>query len=122
MSISDLISALAPAYAADTRIAAFTTIAQSRTSQSRFGQNYELAVALRVCHMIARNPQTGPGTPGAVVSAQERSVSQSYRVSDDLMRRYSDLCSTPYGAQLAELIEGNTIGIIVPGGPAGGTC
>ncbi|HMD67756.1 MAG TPA: DUF4054 domain-containing protein [Chitinivibrionales bacterium] len=119
MNVTDLIAAIAPAYVSDSRIAAFTTIAEGRTNRKRFGKNYEFAVALRVCHMICRNPSDEPGTPGAVTGAQEKAVSQQYKVSDDLMRRYSDLCSTPYGAQLAELIDGHTIGIVVAGGPMG---
>jgi hypothetical protein len=71
--------------------------------------------------MIARNPMTEPGTPGAVSSATEGAVSQSYSISEELKRRYPDLVSTPYGAQLAELIDGNTIGIVVAGGPMAGS-
>jgi len=121
MTVTDYITALAPAYLTDSRIASFTAMAMQRTSASAFGCNYLLAVALRICHMIARNPMTEPGTPGAVSSATEGAVSQSYSISEELKRRYPDLVSTPYGAQLAELIDGNTIGIVVAGGPMAGS-
>jgi hypothetical protein len=116
MSVSELIAAIAPTYAADTRLPIFTTIATQQTSRTRFGDNYEYAIALRVCHMIARNPTIGPGTSGAVTSATEKSVSQSYSVPPDLQKRYGDLCSTPYGAQLASLIDGNIVAHLAVGG------
>jgi hypothetical protein len=119
MSVSALIAAIAPAYAADARLPIFTTLATQQTSRPRFGENYEYAIALRVCHLIARNPLSGPGTSGAVTSATEKSVSQSYSVPQDLQKRYGDLCSTPYGAQLASLIDGNIVGHLAVGG--GGT-
>jgi hypothetical protein len=116
MSVSSLILAIAPAYANDARISTFTTLAVQQTSRSRFGVNYEYAVALRVCHMIARNPVTGAGSAGAVTSATEGSVSQSYSVSPDLQKRYGDLCSTAYGAQLAQLMDGNIVAHLAIGG------
>jgi hypothetical protein len=116
MSVSELIAAIAPAYASDTRLSIFTTLATQQTSRSRFGENYEYAIALRTAHMIARNPITGPGVSGAVTSATEKSVSQSYSIPPDLQKRYSDLCSTPYGAQLASLIDGNIVAHLAVGG------
>ena len=116
MSVSELIAAIAPAYVSDTRVSAFTTLATQQTSRSRFGGNFEYAVALRVCHMIARNPAAGPGTSGAVTSATEGGVNQSYSIPPDLQKRFGDLCSTPYGAQLASLIDGNIVGHLAVGG------
>jgi hypothetical protein len=119
MSVSTLISAIAPAYASDSRIAIFTTLATQQTSRTHFGLNYEYAVALRVCHMIFRAPANGPGTPGAVTSAVEGSVSQAYQISPDLMKRYGDLCCSPYGCMLASLIDGHIVGQFAVGGGAG---
>jgi hypothetical protein len=119
MSVSDLIAAIAPAYASDSRIAVFTTLATLQTSRTHLGQNYEYAVALRVCHMIARAPANGPGTPGVVTSAVEGAVSQAYQISPDLMKRYGDLCSSPYGCMLASLIDGNIVGQFAVGGGCG---
>jgi hypothetical protein len=116
MSVGELISAIAPQYANDSRVAAFTTIATNNTSRTRFGANYEYAIALRVCHMIARNPLTQPGTPGAVTAASEGGVSQSYAIPDYLKSKFPDLCSTPYGCQLADLIDGNIVGQLAVGG------
>jgi len=117
MAILDIINTLAPAYSADARIPDLITLAIQQTSTSKFGCKWEYAVALRVCHLIARNPLTGAGTSGAVTSAQEGQVSQSYSIPPELQRRYGDLCSTPYGLQLAQLIEGNIMGAVVAGGP-----
>jgi len=113
MSVSDLIATLAPAYVSDTRLPSFITLAMQQTSTSRFGINYEYAVALRVCHLIARNPIAQPGVSGAVSSASEGGVAQSYSIPPKLQARYGDLCSTSYGMQLAQLIDGNILGIAV---------
>jgi hypothetical protein len=113
MSVSTIVAALAPSYAADSRIGIFTTLATQQTSSSHFGENYELAIALRVCHMIARNPSVEPGSAGAITSKSEGDLSVSYQVSSELQRKYGDLCSTPYGSQLADLIEGNVLGQMV---------
>ncbi len=116
MSVSQIIAALAPSSAGDSRVGIFTTLAMQQTSRTHLGENYELAVALRVCHMLARNPAAGTGDSGAVTSKREGDLSVSYQVSADLQRKYGDLCSTPFGAQLADLIEGNVLGQIVPSG------
>ena len=119
MSVTDLVAAIAPAYASDPRLMTLMTIAMNNTSRCAFGENYEYAVALRICHMIARMPSAGPGTPGAVTSATEGAVSQAYAISPDLMKRYGDLCSSPYGCILASLIDGNVVGQFAVGGGAG---
>jgi hypothetical protein len=116
MSVGELIAAIAPQYSNDSRIALFTSVATNNTSRTHFGTSYEYAIALRVCHMIARNPITEPGSPGSVTSATEGRVSQSYSVSQYLKDKFPDLCSTPYGCQLAELIDGNVVGQLAIGG------
>jgi len=120
MSVTQLIGALAPAYTGDSRIPVFTTLATQQTSRSHFGVNYELAVALRVCHMLARNPSSAPGSAGAVISKREGEIAESYQVSSGMQKKYGDLCSTPYGAQLADLIEGNILGNLVAADPTAG--
>jgi len=115
MSVSSLISEIAPAYASDTRKSTFTTIATNQTSRSVFGVHYEYAIALRVCHMIAQNPVRGTGASGSVTSATEGGVSQSYSVTPDLQKKYGALCNTPYGCQLAQLMEGNVVGHMAVG-------
>ena len=116
MGVSDNIALIAPAYAADTRITQLVPIAMNQLSRERFGRNYEWAVSLLICHMIARNPSTGPGVAGAVTSATEKSVSQSYAIPPDLQKRYSDWTSTPYGCQLAQLAEGMIVAPMAIGG------
>ena len=116
MSVTDYIAAIAPAYSSDSRVTTFMNIAMNQLSRTRFGINYEWALALLVCHMIARNPSTQPGQPGAVTSAQEGGVSQSYSVSPDLQKRYSDWTSSSYGCQLAQLAEGSIVAPMAVGG------
>ena len=118
MSVTDNIAIIAPALATDTRIPTLIIVATNQISSCRFGRNYEWAIALLVCHMISRNPAaslTG-GTPGAVTNAQEGAVSQSYSVSPDLQKRYSDWTSTPYGCQLAQLAESSVVAPMAVGG------
>lgn len=120
MSVTELLSAIAPAYAADPRVGTFMPIAMQRTNRNVFGANYEYAVALRIAHMIDRNPSNQPGSAGAVTSESEGQLSRSYSIPRELQAKYGDLCSTPYGCQLAELMEGNVIGLMnVSGGVAG---
>ena len=115
-SVNEFISAIAPAYVGDARITIFTTLATTNTSRCQFGENYEYAIALRVCHMICRNPSAAPGTAGAVTSQSEGEISQSYVIPPYLQNKYPDLCSTPYGCQLAQLIEENVVGHMTSGG------
>jgi hypothetical protein len=121
MSVSSLIADLAPAFASDLRIASFTSVATQLTSRTHFGENYELAVALRVCHMIARNPTTEPGDGGPTSSKTEDGLSQSFAVSPEMHRRHGDLCSTSYGLQLADLIDGKITGHLASGDSSGTT-
>ena len=116
-----MIADLAPAMATDSRIPNFIIIATNRTSVDRFGDNRELAIALRVCHMLARNPvlQRNGGASGAVSSASEGGVSQSYSVPPYMHQKYGDLCSTSYGCQLADLIEGNIFSTLTATDQAG---
>ena len=116
-SVTEFISAISPAIYADSRLSIFLNLAMGQLSSDAYGSNYEYAVALLTCHMMARNPVVGAGTPGAVTNAQEGGVSQSYSIPPDLQRRYSDWCSTPYGAQLAQLTEGSVMGVMNAGGP-----
>lgn len=116
MSVTDLISTIAPAIASDSRINTFVSIATNQISRCAFGINYEYAVALLVCHMIARNPSTQAGAPGAVTSGSEGGVSQSYSIPPDLQKRYSDWTSTSYGCQLAQLAEGSISAPMAIGG------
>ena len=119
MSVTSLLSAIAPAYASDPSVGTLMNIAMQRTSRCAFGANYEYAVALRLAHMICRNPSSQPGTAGAVTSEAEGQLSRSYSISPELQAKYGDLCSTPYGCQLAELMEGNVVGLMSVSGGAG---
>ena len=65
--------------------------------------------------MIARNPTTEPGDGGPTSSKTEDGLSQSFAVSPEMQRRHGDLCSTAYGMQLADLIDGNITGHLASG-------
>ena len=116
MGVSDYIAAIAPSLASDSRVATFQAVAMNNISRCQFQDNYEYAVALLVCHLLARNPTKGQGRPGAVTAAQEGGVSESYAISEDLKRKYSDWTSTSYGCQLAQLAEGQIVGQVAVGG------
>jgi len=130
----DIISARAPQYATDSRLSTLITLAQQRTSSMALGDNYSLAVALRVLHMLdlealrggnSANSQCAP--PGAMTQKTEGEMSASY--ASAIQKRYGDkwpdLCQTAYGVELIEVIEGTVLApmtrILTDGFPTLGT-
>lgn len=116
LSPTDVIVARAPQYAADPRLGTFITLAMQRTSKTRFGENYGYAVGLRALHMLDMEAQRGGGSsdsgvavPGAVTSSTEGGISQSHQgaMAKRYGDKYPDLCSTAFGVELIELIEGS---------------
>jgi hypothetical protein len=118
LTAQQVIAARAPQYATDSRLATFIILAQQRTSTTRFGENYGLAVALRVLHMMDLEASRGGGStnsgisrPGALASKSEGEISESYFGA--MQKRYGDkfpdLCQTAYGIELIELIEGSIL-------------
>lgn len=101
-----LLSALAPNYASDPEKSLFITVAASRTSSCAFGDNYNIAVALRAAHLMTmRDRGTNGGTAGTISSIKEGDISVSY--SNKMGDITSDLEQTSFGQQLLELIKTN---------------
>jgi hypothetical protein len=118
LSALEVIQARAPQFSADSRLSTFIALATQRTSSTKFGENYGLAVGLRVLHMLDLEAQRGGGStnsgtsnPGAVSSRGEGELSEAYFGA--MQKRYGDkfpdLCQTAYGVELIELIEGTIV-------------
>ena len=116
LSTSQVIAARGPQYVSDPRLATFITMAQQRTSTTRFGDNYGYAVGLRALHMLDLEAQrggtssnSGVGVPGAITSSTEGGISQSRQgaMAKRYGDKYPDLCQTAFGVELIELIEGS---------------
>lgn len=121
LSASTIIGLRAPQCSADPRLGDMLTLAAQMTSACAFGDNYQLALALRVLHwltMEARNGGTpgvngGSGSAGAITSETEGQLSRSYGgVSSSSVNaeKYPDLIGTQYGTELIALIRGSIIG------------
>jgi hypothetical protein len=108
---AQIISLRAPQYATDTRITDLITLAREQTG-TEFGDQYELAVALRVMHWKAREEMrggtatgtsSGTGEAGMVTSESEGQLSRSFgRTGTN--QRYGDLATTVYGVELIDLM------------------
>lgn len=118
LTIKQVIKAKAPQFEADPRLDTFIEMAELMTSQTVFGDRYNLAVGLRVCHNLAleelrgaTNPTESSGTaqPGRIASEREGDLSRSYDVSS-LTEKYADLANTAYGLELIDLINASTFG------------
>jgi len=91
---------------ADAQTGQFDTTTQIGT----LGTMREYAVALRALHIVSRRLRdqgSGAVFGGAVSSVSEGQLSQSYKVSDQDVRKFGDLTSTIWGIELIELIKGN---------------
>lgn len=118
ITAQEFIAARAPQFSSDPRLSSFITIATQRTSTTAYGDNYGMAIGLRVCHMMDLEAQRGGSSsnskasvPGALTSITEGELSKSY--SGAMQKRYGDkypdLCQTAYGIELVELIESSIL-------------
>lgn len=113
LSAEAIIALRSPQHASDARLSDLVELAKLSTS-SCFGDKYNLAVALRVLHMLAledlrggTGTDTGAAFAGAVTSETEGQLSRSYGSSAGAMGvRFLSLQSTAYGLELIELING----------------
>jgi len=118
MSISTaagIIAIRAPQWGSDPRISDMIELATMQTGDC-FGDRKQLAIALRVLHMFAKeaigggNPGTGTtggsGVAGSVRSEKEGDLARSYGLSASASNKNSsDLTSTAFGLELLELID-----------------
>lgn len=117
MSYSAVFDAIAPQYSADSGKATFLSLAVNRTSACIFGDNYDLAVALRAAHMMVLRDRRS-GSPGAASSKREGGLGITYSQAS---KGDPDLSQTHYGVQLQGLINGN-VGAISVLGAGFGVC
>jgi len=66
MTPNEIITVIYPSMASSENVASYITFATSMTNKTFFGANYQLAIALRACHMyylaVERKGQTGVTT------------------------------------------------------------
>lgn len=84
----------------------YLELAQQMTSKAWYKVNYEYAVALGACHLIAlqalNSGTTGSG--GQVASLQQGDLVVSYyQTGTDALSNQTDLARTPYGLELLSL-------------------
>jgi hypothetical protein len=117
-SITTILNAIAPQFSSvDSGVVnVFINIAKERTSSEIFNDNYNLAIALRVAHILTlrENATSGHGgSTGSIKSKKEGDQSISFSESGSGVN--SDLESTSYGIQLMGLIDGSVAPISVAG-------
>jgi len=99
LTVTEIITTKNLAFAADSRLDDFITLAVSQTDSVFFSTDYNLAVALRTLHDMAMSKRGGEG--GAVESEREGQVWREYAVNDT----HDDLGSTSYGQELKMLMR-----------------
>lgn len=115
----DLIGIKAPQFSTDPRLSDLVSIAESQTG-TIFGENYNLAVALRVCHWLtieSRNggdsgvSTSGSGNSGFVKSEKEGDLSRSYENAISQNNSLSYLSSSSFGMELYGLIRQTVLSV-----------
>ncbi len=105
VSVRDIIRIQCSGLYNSTDLNTYIILATQQTSQSFFGINYNLAIALRACHMYTLNNSNGINVgSGPIKSIKEGDLSISYG-SISGMNSSSDLQLTSYGIRLKGLID-----------------
>ena len=113
MSVSTVLTAIAPQYDLETDRATFLSLAENQTSRCFYGNNADLAVALRAAHMMyLKNRLTGEA--GNVSSKKEGDLSQSFASVNS--KGDSNLNQSHFGKQLQGLQNSSNLHIHVTGG------
>lgn len=123
LSVSSILDAIAPQFSTDADKSTFITIATGLTSTSCFGDNMNLAIALRTAHMMTIRDMEKDGVSsayggasGAVTSKREGDLSISFgNNSSGNGSQNEDLNLTKYGKQLLGLMRGQIIGFSLTG-------
>lgn len=103
---TELIATVAPEFVGAANLDGVIEVAEARTSQSAFGDNRSLAVALLAAHTLALQARGSTGGGGPITSVKEGDLAISYGPS----MAGSVLASTSYGEQLATLRRENIMG------------
>lgn len=117
MSVSNILSVIAPQYNSTAGRDTFIQMAENLTNRCWYGVNADLAVALRSAHMMALNTASLRlnGEAGAISSKKEGDLSIAFQnVSSGF--NDSDLSQTHYGRQLIGLVKTGGMFLGVTGG------
>lgn len=106
LSVVDIVLAIGGSeYTSDTRIEALIAIAEGFTSSTAFGAKYNYAVALRVCHMIAKDRVNSRRSGGDVTYVDESKKVSIAAPNEVLRRKYGELTTTVFGMELIGMIQ-----------------
>lgn len=105
MTALEIITLLYPAFASTSNVSSYITLAAGLTSASYFGSNYNLAVALRACHMYYVATYMA-GKAGTLTHESAGTLSRTY---GGISGTSGDLGSSSFGIQLLDLINNGTI-------------
>ncbi len=105
----EYIALICPTLTTISGYAAYVSLAESLTSASYFGDNYEFAVALRAAHLYTVNTKRS-GESGYVTQKTEGRLSKSF---GGLGIMKSELMGSTYGMQLLALINATNAGVVV---------
>lgn len=114
-SVLSLIQVYCPGLYSDANRDTFITVATDRTSQSFYGSNYNLAIALMACHdwAIANRPGGSYGAVGSLANMREGDLSIGYSSSSSTGG--GDLDQTSFGKKLQQLKKSTLPGVSCTG-------
>lgn len=117
-SATSIIQVICPNLYSDSNRSTYIELATQLTSSCFFGSNYQLAIALRACHMysIANiNNSTGGKGAGIITSMKEGDLSINFGSISGSSNKDVDLMRTTFGVQLQGLIDAQQAGVTVTG-------
>jgi len=112
-SASTILDCIAPQFASDAKKSEFIEFATSRTNSCLFGNQTQMAIALRAAHMMTLRDRAGDS--GVISSKREGDLAISYKVADTADSD-NDLPLTSYGKQLIGLRRGLSAAVAISGG------
>lgn len=116
LGASAILDVVAPQYATDPSKSDFLSLATGRTNTCFYGDNANLAIALRAAHMMAMRDRGKAGAGGGeLASKREGDLATSFHKSSE-SDGTGDLGLTSYGRQLQGLTQGSSPFIGVTGG------
>lgn len=117
LTITQIITVVAPQYSVDSDLANAIILATQRTSESAFGENYTYAIALRTAHILTLRDLNKDGitsgfggATGNITSKREGGNSVTFGSNTNISSNANDLALTRYGIELLGLINGNICG------------
>src|SRR4030042_6435343 len=118
-SVKEIIDIRTPQFSSSQRLDSLIAYATQLTG-GNFGDNQNLAIALRVMHIMTKEKiaggsesNTGTQSSGSIISETEGALSRSYSSGGSntaLQSKYGDLVDTQFGMELINLMRSNFIG------------